>query len=203
MSLIIRRRAADQRAMRASWPPLHWKLLGFLGGLCLMLNHFHDQGIRYLGSEVWLRIAAIQLTPVFFFAAGLLAMGHARSVSSAPGLGVGPLLASTLVGCAIAFVPLVGLEMALFPTGHGAMEGFFVALRHLPAVGVFLAGLWTVAKLYRSDRRILIAILAPAPAGWAFGSALVYAIVFARRVGFHWERCGELASFAQRAMCIF
>jgi hypothetical protein len=179
------------------WPPLHWKLLGFLGGLCLMLNHFHDQGIRYHGSEVFLRTVAIRITPVLLGTAGLLAIWHARRAFA-----VRHLVGSALAWCAIAFVPLVLLEMGLFPTGHGASEGLFVALFHLPFVGVFLGGLWCATKLHPGTRRRL-EIWLPAPAGWLFGSAIVYAIVFARRVGFHWERCQDAGGSWAFLKCFF
>jgi hypothetical protein len=111
---------------------------------------------------------------------------------------------SSLAWCAIAFIPLVLLEIALFPRGHGGVnEGLSIALLHLPFVGVFLAGLWSVGKIYRSNRRKLLAIISPAPAGYLFGSGLVYAIVFAKRVGFHWQRCRDAESFTQFIMCFF
>jgi hypothetical protein len=177
----------------AAWPPWHWKAIAFLAGFCLMVNHFHDQGIRYHGSEVWLRSVAIWVTPLLLLLAGVLAIRHAR-------VAVRRLIGSILACCAVAFVPLVLLEISLFPTGHGASQGLWVAMVHLPFVGVFLAGLWSVAKVYRGERRKLLAILAPAPAGWLFGSVLVYGIVFARRVGFHWERCQDAAQFL---ICFF
>jgi hypothetical protein len=168
-----------------------------------MLDHFHDQGIRYLGSEVFLRSLAIRVTPVLLVTSGALAMRHARSVPSGYRFGVRHLVVSSLAWCAAALIPLVLLEIGLFPTGHGASEGLSIALFHLPFVGVSLAGLWSVAKIYRGDRRRLLAILSPAPAGYPFGSALAYAIVFARRVGFHWHRCRDAESFTQFLMCFF
>ena len=187
----------------AEWPPLRWQLLGFLGGLCLMLNHFHDQGIRYLGSEVLFRSLAIRATPVLLLSSGALAMRHARRVPSGYGFGIRHLAASSLAWCAVAFLPLVLLEIALFPTGHGASEGLSIALHHLPFVGVFLAGLWSVGKIYRGDRRKLLTIVSPAPAGYLFGLGVVYAIVFAMRVGFHGQRCRDAESFWQFMVCIF
>jgi hypothetical protein len=169
-----------------------------------MLNHFHYQGIRYLGSEVFLRTAAIRVTPVLLLTAGLLAMRHARSVPSAYRFGIRQLVVSSCAWCAIALMPLVALEIELYPRGHGgASVGLSIALRHLPFVGVFLAGVWSVGKIYRSDRAKLLAILAPAPAGYLFGFALVYAILFAREVAFHWGRCRDAGGLTQFAMCFF
>jgi hypothetical protein len=166
-----------------------------------MLNHFHDQGIRTLGSEALFRFLAIRVSPVLLLASGILAMGHARSVSANDAFGWRHLAVSILKWCAIALVPLVLLESALFPVGHGESEGVSIALGHLPFVGVFLAGLWSVGKAYRSDRRKLLAILAPAPAGFLFGSALVYVGVLANRMGFHWQRCGDAEGLSEFMKC--
>jgi hypothetical protein len=177
------------------WPPLYWRLIAFLGGLFLMLNHFHDQGIRYRGSEVLLRALAIWVSPALLCTAGILAMVHVGRVRH--------LVTSSLLWCAVAVIPLILLEDGLFPAGHGVSEGTRIALGHLPFVGVFLAGLWSAGKLYRTNRHKLLAILLPAPAGYLFGSALVYVLVFTKRVGFHWQRCRDAEDFTQFLRCFF
>ena len=172
----------------AAWPPLHWKALCFLGGLFLMLNHFHDQGLRFAGSEAVARMLAIEVSPVLLLAAGLMAMYHARRASPGSSFGLLRLLLSTLLWGVIAVVPLVALESQLFPIGHGMSQGFWIGFRHLPFVAVFLAGLSAVGRVYRTDRRRVLGIVAWAPAGLLSGSALVYALLFLRQIRFHWTR---------------
>ena len=186
-----------------AWPPFYWTSISFLGGLFLMLNHFHDQGIRYPGSEALFRILAIRVSPVLLCASGILAMRHARGVPSEHSFNIGRLVISSLTWCAIAYIPLILLESALFPVGHGMSQGVFIAHKHLPFVGVFLAGLWSVSKIYRKDRRKLLRTLLAAPAGFLFGSCLVYICVFMKHVYFHWERCKDAENLVQFLKCFF
>jgi hypothetical protein len=168
-----------------------------------MLNHFHDQGISYSGSEALFRFLAIWVSPVLLFTAGMLALSHARSAPSGHGFSVPRLVISSLVWCAAALIPLVLLESALFPVGHGVPEGVSIALGHLPFVGVFLAGLGSAGRIYRGDRHKLLAILSPAPAGFLVGSALVYVCVFMKRVDFHWQRCLPAGNITRFLECFF
>jgi len=168
-----------------------------------MLNHFHDQGIRYLESEVLLRSLAIRVSPVLLALSGVLAMRHAWSVPSEHTFDLRYFVVSSARWCALAAIPLISLESALFPGGHGVSEGVAIGIRHLPFVGVFLAGLWSVGRIYRRDRRRLLTIWLSAPAGFLFGSAVVYLIVFVKRASFHWQRCEDAESVSRFLVCFF
>ncbi len=168
-----------------------------------MLNHFHDQGIRYRGSEMLLKSLAVWVSPALLFTTGILGMAHVRRVPSDYVFGVRQLVTSSLLWCAVAVIPLILLEDGLFPAGHGVSEGTRIALGHLPFVSVFLAGLWNAGKIYRTNRHKLLAILSPAPAGFLFGSTLVYVLVFMKRLDFHWQRCRDAEPFTQFLRCFF
>ena len=111
-------------------------------------------------------------------------MVHARRAQSAHRVSILYLVVSSLIWCVIAAIPLVILEDALFPIGHGISQGVMIAVKHLPFVGVFLAGLWSVGRIYRRSWRKLLAILLPAPAGFLFGMAMVYGFLLIKDIAF-------------------
>jgi len=135
-------------------------------------------------SQSLARFLAIRVSPFLFLTSGILAVCHARSIPSQ--VSVGHLVVSSVTWCAIALIPFVSLESALYPGGHGLSEGVRIGFGHLPFVGVFLAGLWNVAKIYRSDRPKLLRIVLTAPIGFLFGSVLVYVCSFLKHGRFVW-----------------
>jgi hypothetical protein len=183
-------------------PPLWWQAIAFLGGLLLMLNQFHHQGVRYLGSEALFRFLSISVSPIVFGVAGLLAMMLAGRAGAGPAARVGRLLVSSFVWSVIVLVPLVLLEAELFPIGRGVPQGVAIAFGHLPFVGVFLAGLWSLRTLHGGGRRAMLATWLPAPAGFLFGIAMVLAAVLGNDLGYHWQRCRDTEGIVTFVQCI-